>query len=147
MEKIGIDVHKLATQVCILTDDGEYKEFRIRKHSPKVLPTAVGRVFCSRRPRRANGSPATFRVWGTKSSWRTGRDRPAALVQKSGGARVLARRDSVGRARHSSWWQTPTNTVKASHETTSSRHSGIAERRWQAKPMHNERSVECMNMA
>lgn len=30
MEKIGIDVHKLATQVCILTEDGEFKEFRIR---------------------------------------------------------------------------------------------------------------------
>ena len=30
MEKIGIDVHKVATQVCILTDEGEFVEFRIR---------------------------------------------------------------------------------------------------------------------
>ena len=30
MEKIGIDVHKVATQVCVLTEDGEFKEFRIR---------------------------------------------------------------------------------------------------------------------
>ena len=30
MEKIGIDVHKHATQVCILTEDGEYLENRIR---------------------------------------------------------------------------------------------------------------------
>lgn len=30
MEKIGIDVHKVATQVCVLTDDGEYAESRIR---------------------------------------------------------------------------------------------------------------------
>jgi transposase len=30
MEKIGIDVHKVATQVCILTDDGEFEERRIR---------------------------------------------------------------------------------------------------------------------
>jgi transposase len=30
MEKIGIDVHKVATQVCILTADGEFEEQRIR---------------------------------------------------------------------------------------------------------------------
>jgi transposase len=30
MEKIGIDVHKVATQVCVLTEDGEYQEFRMR---------------------------------------------------------------------------------------------------------------------
>jgi transposase len=30
MDKIGIDVHKVATQVCILTETGEYEEQRIR---------------------------------------------------------------------------------------------------------------------
>jgi len=30
MEKIGIDVHKVATQICILTGTGEYEECRIR---------------------------------------------------------------------------------------------------------------------
>lgn len=30
MEKIGIDVHKVSTQVCVLTEDGEYAEWRIR---------------------------------------------------------------------------------------------------------------------
>ncbi len=30
MEKIGIDVHKVSTQVCVLTKDGEYEESRIR---------------------------------------------------------------------------------------------------------------------
>lgn len=30
MEKIGIDVHKVATQVCILTETGEFEECRIR---------------------------------------------------------------------------------------------------------------------
>jgi hypothetical protein len=30
MEKIGIDVHKVATQVCVLTETGEYEECRIR---------------------------------------------------------------------------------------------------------------------
>ena len=29
-QKIGIDVHKIATQACILTDTGEYEEHRIR---------------------------------------------------------------------------------------------------------------------
>jgi hypothetical protein len=27
MEKIGIDAHKIATQVCILTDEGESRSF------------------------------------------------------------------------------------------------------------------------
>jgi hypothetical protein len=30
VEKIGIDVHKVATQVGILTEGGEFVEFRIR---------------------------------------------------------------------------------------------------------------------
>ena len=30
MDKIGIDVHKVATQVCVLTGTGEYAECRIR---------------------------------------------------------------------------------------------------------------------
>jgi transposase len=30
MDKIGIDVHKVATQVCVLTESGEYAECRIR---------------------------------------------------------------------------------------------------------------------
>jgi transposase len=30
MEKVGIDVHKVATQVCVLTENGEYEEQRIR---------------------------------------------------------------------------------------------------------------------
>jgi hypothetical protein len=42
MEKIGIDVHKVATQVCILTEDGEFKEFRIRTERD-ALTEAIGR--------------------------------------------------------------------------------------------------------
>jgi transposase len=42
MEKIGIDVHKVATQVCILTDDGEFVEFRIRTERDS-LTEAFGR--------------------------------------------------------------------------------------------------------
>ena len=42
MEKIGIDVHKVATQVCILTEDGELKEFRIRTERD-ALTEAFGR--------------------------------------------------------------------------------------------------------
>ena len=30
MEKTGIDVHKVSTQVCVLTANGEYDESRIR---------------------------------------------------------------------------------------------------------------------
>jgi transposase len=42
MEKIGIDVHKVATQVCILSEDGEFKEFRIRTERD-ALTEAFGR--------------------------------------------------------------------------------------------------------
>jgi hypothetical protein len=51
MEKIGIDVHKVATQVCVMTEDGEFKEFRIRAarfesawNEPIVTPNCL-RVF------------------------------------------------------------------------------------------------------
>jgi transposase len=30
MEKIGIDVHKVSTQACVLTENGEYQEVRMR---------------------------------------------------------------------------------------------------------------------
>jgi transposase len=30
MEKIGIDVHKVSTQICVLTETGEYQEQRIQ---------------------------------------------------------------------------------------------------------------------
>lgn len=39
MEKIGIDVHKVATQVCVLTEDGEFKEFRIRTERESLSET------------------------------------------------------------------------------------------------------------
>jgi transposase len=42
MEKIGIDVHKVATQVCILNADGEFVEFRIRTER-EALSEAFGK--------------------------------------------------------------------------------------------------------
>jgi transposase len=45
MEKIGIDVHKVATQVCILSDDGEYRESRIRTERDSLT------AFFGERPR------------------------------------------------------------------------------------------------
>lgn len=53
MEKIGIDVHKLATQVCILTDDGEYKEFRIRTECQTLTETFASRSRAVNLPRPA----------------------------------------------------------------------------------------------
>lgn len=62
MEKIGIDVHKVATQVCVLTEDGEYAESRIRTERDALttfLGSVRGPVFCLRPPRRASGWPGT----------------------------------------------------------------------------------------
>jgi hypothetical protein len=44
MEKIGIDLHKVATQVCIMTEDGEFKEFRIRTERDSLTETFGRRV-------------------------------------------------------------------------------------------------------
>jgi transposase len=44
MEKIGIDVHKVATQVCILNEDGEFVEFRIRTEREALSQAFAGRA-------------------------------------------------------------------------------------------------------
>ena len=43
MEKIGIDVHKVATQVCVLTEDGEYQELRMRTERESLTAFFGGR--------------------------------------------------------------------------------------------------------
>ena len=58
MEKIGIDVHKVATQVCILTDDGEFVEFRIRTERD-----ALTKAFASRPRARIVLEAATESEW------------------------------------------------------------------------------------
>jgi transposase len=58
MEKIGIDVHKHSTQVCILTEDGEYLERRIR-----TLRPALDGLFGSREPARILLEAATESEW------------------------------------------------------------------------------------
>ena len=45
MEKIGIDVHTVATQVCVLTETGEYEERRIRTERGSLTE------FFSKRPK------------------------------------------------------------------------------------------------
>jgi transposase len=45
MDKIGIDVHKVATQACVLTEDGEYAESRIRTERDALT------TFFGQRPR------------------------------------------------------------------------------------------------
>ena len=43
MEHIGIDVHKMHSQICILTEDGELIERQIRMGAPAALPRGTGR--------------------------------------------------------------------------------------------------------
>ncbi|MEY4512366.1 MAG: hypothetical protein RLZZ450_4488 [Pseudomonadota bacterium] len=45
MEKIGVDVHKVATQVCVLTENGEYREQWIRTDRDALC------AFFAERPR------------------------------------------------------------------------------------------------
>jgi transposase len=58
MEKIGIDVHKVATQVCILTEDGEFVEFRIRTERE-----ALTKAFASRARARILLEASTESEW------------------------------------------------------------------------------------
>ena len=58
MEKIGIDVHKVATQVCILTDTGEYEEHRIRTERD-----ALTKLFGARTGARIVLEAATESEW------------------------------------------------------------------------------------
>ena len=46
MEKIGIDVHKVATQICILTETGEYEECRIRTERDALTTFFGERAKC-----------------------------------------------------------------------------------------------------
>jgi transposase len=44
MEKIGIDVHKVSTQICVLTETGEYQEQRIRTERDSLSEFFGGRA-------------------------------------------------------------------------------------------------------
>lgn len=58
MEKIGIDVHKVSTQVCVLTEDGEYVESRIRTERD-----SLSRVFGQRARARVLLEASTESEW------------------------------------------------------------------------------------
>ena len=70
MEKIGIDVHKVASQVCIQMDDGTFLERRIAT-TPAAFAKLLGgraraRASCSRRRPRASGWRGAWKGSGTR---------------------------------------------------------------------------------
>ena len=69
MEKIGIDVHKIATQVCILTDDGEYVEYRIRTERDSLT-----QAFAQRPRARILLEAATESEWVARHLERLGHE-------------------------------------------------------------------------
>ena len=69
MEKIGIDVHKVATQVCVLTETGEYEEQRIRTDRDALArssPSGHELASCWRLPPRVSGWLAIWSHWATR---------------------------------------------------------------------------------
>ena len=58
MEKIGIDVHKVSTQICVLTETGEYQEQRIRTERDSLTE-----FFGGRPPARILLEAATESEW------------------------------------------------------------------------------------
>ncbi len=57
MEHIGIDVHKMHSQICILTEDGELIERQIRMGAPAALPRGTGRNSDLRRSGAEGSGP------------------------------------------------------------------------------------------
>jgi transposase len=84
MEKLGIDVHKVATQVCILTERGEYEEQRIRTERDALTTFSGGRPRARGRYRERVGRspPRVARARGDRR-----RPRLRAHVRKAAGAR------------------------------------------------------------
>ncbi len=73
MDNIGLDLHQRESQLCILTDDGEVIERRIRTTSApppsgSARCSGVGRprASCSKPRPRASGWLASSRPWGTR---------------------------------------------------------------------------------
>ena len=69
MEKIGIDVHKVASQVCIRTEEGAFVEQRIattREAFAKYLGGAPAPAYWSRRRPRASGWRGVSKRSGTR---------------------------------------------------------------------------------
>jgi hypothetical protein len=63
---IGIDIHKKESQICILAEDGELIERRVRTE-----PTRFAEVLGERPPARILIEAATESEWpGVRSSWR-----------------------------------------------------------------------------
>ena len=70
MDHIGIDVHKGASQICILTETGEYEELphphRARRRSRRFSASGPKPALCSRPRPRANGWRDALRRRATK---------------------------------------------------------------------------------
>jgi len=69
MDHIGIDVHKMHSQICILSEDGELIERRIRTEPVRFAEElGPGRQPASRssRRRKASGSLGAWKRWATK---------------------------------------------------------------------------------
>jgi hypothetical protein len=70
MDFVGIDLHKTSSRVCILSEDGELTEFRIKSTRASFDEMFAGkppaRASWSRPRPRANGSPATSNGWATR---------------------------------------------------------------------------------
>ena len=67
MDHIGIDVHKKESQLCILGEEGELKEQRIRT-TPERFAAVLGK-----RPRPASSEASTESEWvaGVWNGWAT----------------------------------------------------------------------------
>jgi hypothetical protein len=74
MDSIGFDLGKLHSQICIITEDGELIERRLKTDRESLSQFFAGRaparVLIETAP-RASGSHATWKASATRWSWPT----------------------------------------------------------------------------
>ena len=89
MEKIGIDVHKVSTRVCVLTEDGEYTEWRIRTDRDSLTRAFAQRPQAARveqrRPSAFQGSQGSGRQ--ERAASKRGRESMSQRPRPSASAR------------------------------------------------------------
>ena len=96
MHHIGIDVQKKESLLCILGEEGQLSEPRIRitpERFAAVLGTGRAPASSSRPRRGASGWRAIWNSWATRSSWPTRTSRPCTPPAPG---RSTDRRDARG---------------------------------------------------
>jgi transposase len=82
MEHIGIDVHKVESQICILTESGEVVERRIRTQRERFA------AVLGEKPRAKSAHQVEAYLGLTPSEWSSGEKHSKGHITKAGNSRT-----------------------------------------------------------